>query len=321
MYTLREIAENFKTDGNFKGTVLCDEPMILHTTFRVGGPAPLFIEPADIPSLERVLDVFRKENIPWFILGGGSNVVVSDAGFDGAVISTCGLKGIQIPEREAAVSTGNTQACIRCGAGVPMAALVSYCTGQVLSGLEPFAGLPGTIGGAVYMNARCFGCSVSDILESVMYVDPGVPGVKTYQFNVSDWDYKKSPFQCTDRIVVSASFRVIRLDPVEKKRQAMLCAGYIAERNEKGHFRYPSAGSVFRNNRTFGKPTGKIIDEAGLCGTKIGGAQIAPWHGNIIINVNNATQADIRRLVDYTIDIIKKKTGFILEPEIIFCGM
>lgn len=283
--------------------------MALHTTFKVGGPAPLYIEPSDVSSLIFVLRTLKEDRVPYFILGGGSNIVVSDSGFDGAVISTGALSGISADKES-----------VTCGAGAPMTSVVNYCTEHVRSGLEPFAGLPGTAGGALYMNARCFNVSVSDVLVSAEYIDSNSLRQLSYQFAAADWDYKKSPFQSADRIITKAVFRTMQLPEAEKDAVAARCRTYVDERVNKGHFRFPSAGSVFRNNRGFGKPSGKIIDEAGLCGYQTGGAQIAPWHGNFIINKDNATESDIRKLVEYIIDTVKEKTGFTLEPEIIFCG-
>lgn len=201
-----------------------------------------------------------------------------------------------------------------------MSSVVDFCTEHVLSGLEVFAGIPGTAGGALYMNTRCFNVSVSDVLVSAEYLDPDSLEQIPYRFSAADWEYKKSPFQSTGRIITKAVFKATQLPETAKDGIETKCRSYISERVNKGHFRYPSAGSVFRNNRTFGKPSGEIIDEAGLCGYRIGGAQVAPWHGNFIINSGNATETDIRTLVDYIINTVKEKTGFTLQPEIIFCG-
>jgi UDP-N-acetylmuramate dehydrogenase len=318
MSSIRETAEKFNICGNFRGVVRLSEPMASHTTFKIGGPAPLFIEPADVPSLIFTLRTLKEDAVPYFILGGGSNIVVSDRGFDCAVIFTGGIKTI---------TDGN--GFVTCGAGVPVSSVVDYCTGHVLSGLEPFAGLPGTAGGALYMNARCFGVSVSDVLVSAEYVDTLTLKTVSYRFNSADWGYKKSPFQPrekgsflnAERIITKVVFRTTEQDCVQKESIEAECRKYVGERVSKGHFRYPSAGSVFRNNRAFGMPSGIIIDEAGLCGYELGGAQIAPWHGNFIINKNNATESDIKALVNYIISTVKEKTGFTLEPEIIFCGI
>jgi UDP-N-acetylmuramate dehydrogenase len=310
MTSIRETAEKFNTGENFKGIIRFSELMSLHTTFKVGGPAPLYIKPSDNASLIFALATLKNGSIPYFILGGGSNIVVSDKGFEGAVISMEDINSISADKE-----------LVRCGAGVSMSSVVNFCTEHVLSGLETFAGLPGTAGGALYMNARCFNVSVSDILVSAEYIEPDSLKQVSYTFSGTDWEYKKSPFQSTGRIITSVVFKTIQLSEIVKNEIEAKCRLYVDERIKKGHFRYPSAGSVFRNNHAYGKPAGKIIDEAGLCGYQIGGAQIAPWHGNFIINKDNATETDIKALVDYTINIVETKTGFTLEPEIIFCGV
>lgn len=321
MTSIRETAEKFNIDGNFNGRVLLSEPMAPHTTFKVGGNAALFIEPSDTQSLVSSLRTLRESGIPYFILGGGSNIVVSDRGFSGAVISMCGMNKVSFKHAPCVSSLESEGAeIVEVEAGAAMASAVNFCTENCLSGMETFAGLPGTVGGALFMNARCFDVSVSGVLSGAEYINPDTLENVLYEFNASDWDYKKSPFQNTDRIITKAFFRLSRRAESEKPAIAEKCRGFVNERVEKGHFRFPSAGSVFRNNHDFGKPSGKIIDEAGLRGYTVGGAQIAPWHGNFIINVNRASSADIRSLTDYIIQEVRKKTGFTLVPEIIFCG-
>lgn len=309
MTSIRETAEKFNTD-DFKGRILFSETMANHTTFRIGGPAPLFIEPFDVPSLRFALSVLKADAVPYFVLGGGSNIVVSDKGFEGAVVSMSALCDIEAADE-----------CVACGAGASVSSVVSFCTKHVLSGIETFAGLPGSAGGAVCMNARCFDVSVSDILSEVRYIDGSTLEEKTYRFNAADWDYKISPFQNTQRIVTRAVFKTKKLSEDKKNEIAERCRAYAAERNAKGHFKFPSAGSVFKNNRAFGKPSGKIIDEAELKGMRSGGAQIAPWHGNFIVNTGGATAKDVRDLVDRIVEIVRQKTGFTLECEILFCGI
>lgn len=309
MTSIRETAEKFNTD-DFKGRILFSETMANHTTFRIGGPAPLFIEPFDVSSLLFTLSILKTDAVPYFVLGGGSNIVVSDKGFEGAVVSMSALCHIK--------AAGEYVAS---GAGASVSSVVSFCTEHALSGLEPFAGLPGSAGGAVYMNARCFDVSVSDILSEVRYIDCETLEEKTYRFSASDWDYKISPFQNTPRIVTCAVFKTRRLSEDKKGEIAERCKAYVAERGTKGHYKFPSAGSVFKNNRAFGKPSGKIIDEAGLKGMRSGGAQVAPWHGNFIVNTGGATAADVRALADRIVETVRQKTGFTLECEILFCGI
>lgn len=289
-----------------------DEPLAQKSTFKIGGTAKIFITPLNFEQFESTIDAVRNADIPYFVIGGASNVVFPDGEFSGAIISTQNLKEIFFEDDDTALVT--------CQCGVPMAAFVDFCTKHNLSGAEQFAGLPGSVGGAVYMNARCFDRSISDILHSTRHIEFREKKSTQIQkdFCSEEWDYKKSPFQTSEnsRIILEVTFRLSKV-PAENSISEK-CKFYIAERVDKGHFKFPSAGSVFKNNHTFGKPSGKIIDEAGLKGLQIGGAQIAPFHGNFIININKATAADVKNLVEKTQQVVKEKFGFNLEPEIIF---
>lgn len=307
MNTLRKIAENF--NKNIK--ILYEEPMAEHTTFKVGGKAEAFIEPESIEVLEQLVCFLKAEKQRFFVLGGGSNLVVSDDGIDGTVICTRSMNKIEL------LQEAQGTLLLRCAAGTLMDDIAAFCETNSISGLETFSGLPGTIGGAVYMNARCYERSISDVLENVLYLDTKIGTAATYHFNGKDWAYKKSPFQNSGNIILEATLKCSRGNADQIKAEN---AHYIEDRKNKGHFKFPSAGSVFKNNHDFGSPSGKIIDEAGLRGFSIGGAQIAPWHGNFIINTGTATAKDIHDLVLYITETVKRKTGFELEPEIIFTG-
>ena len=335
----------------FKGRLLTGEFFSDYTTFKTGGKIPLYAEPVDEDDLKLILEFFRQQMIPSFILGGGSNIVLNDEGLDFAVISTRCLSGISVCADDAGCS-GSLAGCgsfakkacgednaetllLTCGSGTPIEKITEFCVENSLSGLESFAGLPGTAGGAAYMNARCYGASISDVLVSVRYVkcpagkaqkdapeDSDAAGKESdvfsfaeYTMNGADWDYKKSPFQNTADVIVSVTFRVARGDKAEIKSKA---ESFVEDRRNKGHFRCPSAGSVFKNNREFGKPSGQIIQDAGLRGFSVGGAQVAPWHGNIIVNTGNATSAEIKKLSDTVASEVKRKFGFELENEIMF---
>ncbi|MBP3708803.1 MAG: UDP-N-acetylmuramate dehydrogenase [Treponema sp.] len=328
MTSIRQTAEKFNTP-HFRGTVTRSENMAHRTTMRVGGAAPLFVEPHDEESLLYALTVFRECDAPYFVLGGGSNVIVSDSGFEGAVISTCKLNDVALESGTPDKSLSHDVPCsaesrppaiVTCGAGAAVSAVVSFCTEHERAGLESFAGLPGTAGGALYMNARCFDVSASDVLFSADYIDCQTLERATYRCDQADWAYKVSPFQKKHCIITRARFKT-RHVPGAQQAIAERCRRFARERSAKGHFKCPSAGSVFKNNRAFGKPSGKIIDECGLKGVQIGGAQIAPWHGNFIINTGNATARDVQQLVEHAQDEVHKQTGFVLEPEIIFCGI
>lgn len=281
---------------------------------RVGGPALFFIQPETTESLIIGIKALRRADVPYFILGGGSNVVFPDSGFDGAVIATGALNFLE-----------NRQTTLRCGAGCKIDAVVRYCLEHRLGGLEAFSGLPGTVGGAVRMNARCYEKEISGVLVSAEYLTQRIEnseeegrGVCRYIMRKEDWAYKKSPFQEEGAVILGASFAVRPLSDAEAVESAEQAAFFLADRQKKRHFEFPSAGSVFKNNHAFGKPSGMLIDEAGLRGFQIGGAQVAPWHGNSIINTGNATAADIKALSDYVAGAVFTKFAFHLEPEIIF---
>lgn len=324
MYNIAEFAQSFKQ--NKKIALYFDEPLASRTSFKIGGKAALLAEPSDEESLAFALTEIRNAKIPYFVLGGGTNVLFDDSGFDGIVVSTKKLSGISLAQ-------DGQKAIIRAAAGECVAALVSFAEREGLTGLEEFAGLPGTVGGAVYMNARCFDREMSDVAAKITWLesasqdgqnpqdaqsfprpDAGTFIVKSAVFSPSDWAYKKSPFTGTGRVVLSAEFIVQKGD---KASIAQKAAAFIQERKDKGHYKAPCAGSVFKNNRAFGRPTGKIIDELGLKGERRGGAQIAPFHGNIIINAGGASSADVRALVDLCKARAKEKFGFDLEEEIV----
>ena len=320
--TIRKIIDRCLESAPCDVDARFNEPMSEHTTFKVGGPADCWLCPQGegFPFFSAsLLNRARAAGVPVFILGGGANIVVSDNGIRGIVLDTGGWKGGAETEEGLAVKSGTT---------MDEAAAFAACSG--LSGLEFLAGMPGTIGGAVWMNARCYGKETADILAwteiirneelemSGGYVKPVIRKIVTGQMpDGVGFGYKRSPFQDRDCLILSACFRlrrgeenVIRSE-MEKNRQ---------DRQAKGHYRFPCAGSAFKNNRDFDRPTGQIIDELGLRGFQLGGAQIAPFHGNIIINTGGASAADIRALTNETAARVKAATGFVLEPEILFVG-
>jgi len=295
-----------------------DEPLAQKSTFKVGGNAALFVSPENQNQLLSAIGGIAASGSKYFILGGGSNIVFPDNTYDGVILSTQNVNNIYMDNDN---SPEPGKILVTCDCGTPMAALVNFCTKKNLSGLEQFAGLPGSAGGAVYMNARCFEKSISDVLFSTEHIDfetPAKAKIISMPYNASEWDYKKSPFQNGKKLITSATFILESKTTDEHTKIEEYCKKYINERVSKGHFKFPSAGSVFKNNHDFGKPSGKIIDEAGLKGFTVGGAQIAPFHGNFIINTGNATASDIKNLVIHTQKTVQEKYGFNLEPEIIF---
>jgi UDP-N-acetylmuramate dehydrogenase len=288
-----------------------DEPMAAHTSFRVGGPADLWLRPRGdlFPPFARLLLRRAKEaGFPVFILGGGANLVVGDRGIRGIVLDTGGWTGIQKDGEELYIKSGT-----------PIDAITDYSARQGLAGLEFLAGMPGTLGGAVWMNARCYETSLSDILDAVEILSPPgeEAGHRWVPRSPGDFGYKRSPFQGREDLILGARLGITWGDPATIRR-AM--AEHREDRERKGQYRCPSAGSVFKNNRDFGASTGRIIDELGLRGLRQGGAQVAPWHGNIIINTGGARAADIRSLTDQVAARVKTERGLELEREVLFVG-
>lgn len=284
-----------------------------HTTFQIGGPADKFYEPENFEELTGIIKECKSKNIKYFLLGGGSNLVFSDKGFRGAVICTRKLNKI----------TQIEPGLVMAEAGATMKELVEFCTDNGLSGFEEFAGLPGTVGGALFMNARCFDKSVSENIYKTIWIEEEGGNYTareiSFEEDAKNWDYKKSPFQNSRKIIKAGVFKVTPVETQEGRAAIRAkCEGYIKGREDRGHFKFPSAGSVFKNNHDFGKPSGKLIDEAGLRGYRIGGAQIAEFHGNFIVNTDGASAEDVRGLVKKAQDTVREKFGFNLEPEIIF---
>ena len=308
MYTIREIGENIKNCENFRGNVLFGVPMSARTTMKVGGNAELIIEPEDENALSAALGVIQTMNSDFFVLGGGSNLVVSDGGVKQPVISLRNFSGISILEIDG-------EFFLECGAGATWGSIFNFCSEKNFSGLLKFTGLPGTVGGAVFMNASCFGSSVSDVIQSAKYMSANGQS-QVYAVNEADWGYKKSPFQtggADKKIVTSAIFRVQK--STENVREKGL--SFLAKRREMGHFEKPCAGSVFKNPAGE-KSAGRLIDECGLKGFKIGGAQVSLKHANIIVNSGNATQKDISALVDFVAAEVLRKKNVQFSAEIVF---
>ncbi len=291
----------FKIDGVVKR----DEPMAGHTSFRLGGPADLYVAPNSVEDVRTVMRACAGERIPCFLLGGGTNILVADRGVRGVVLDLTGLSGMAVEG-----------SCVTALAGSPVSGLAERAGRHGLSGFEFAYALPGTVGGAVWMNARCYDGEISGILEYAEYI--AEDGTLCRRRNESaEWAYKLSPFQSMRVPILSARFQLTPGDPA---RIAAAMAEHHADRVQKGHFRFPCAGSIFKNNRAFGAPTGRLVDSLGLKGTTIGGAQVAPFHGNIIINTGSATANDVRALMERVEEEVSRRMGFTLEREVILVG-
>ena len=311
---IQSIVESCAKENPCELEVCYHRPMAEVSTFRAGGPADCWLRPGGegFPAFAGALiAAARAAGVPVFALGGGANILAADSGIRGIVIDMGGWTGEAGQERQEGI--------LRLRAGTSLDGAAEIAANAGLCGIEFLAGMPGSIGGVVWMNARCYGQEIADVLVATEVIEFSGTG-KRYAQLVADraeFGYKKSPFQGRDMLILSASFR---LTPGKTPDIRATMDAHRADREAKGHYRYPSAGSVFKNNPNFGKPTGKIIDELGLCGLQKGGAQVAPWHGNIIVNAGGACASDIRALVDEVAARVKAASGLTLEPEILFIG-
>lgn len=302
----------------FQDDVIFDAPLKDRTSFKIGGPADALFCPQNYTELLDGLNFFALQHVPVSVLGGGTNLLISDAGVEGVVLSLKNFTQCELL----------SDTIVHVEAGVLTEVLSRFAAENSLAGFENFAALPGTVGGALFMNARCYESEISACLEKVQCIklENGRFTPHTYTAIPSDWGYKISPFQKYRNrlelgenadIIVSATFRLQAGNraELEKIRQAR-----TADRIKKGHFLKPSCGSTFKNNRTFGKPSGVIIEEAGLKGASVGGAEVASFHANFIVNNGSATASDVKALIEVVQKKVKEKTGFTLEPEVIFAG-
>jgi UDP-N-acetylmuramate dehydrogenase len=290
---------------NIDGLVRAEEPMHRHTTFEVGGPAELYVRPETIRDVQTVVRAARAAGTPVFVLGGGSNILVSDRGVRGVVLD---MRGFADTQTEGTVFTA--------GAGLAISEAAARAASQGLGGLHFLYSMPGSVGGAVWMNARCYGSSIADVLSTVRLVDEAGE-FEVYHPHEGDFAYKDSPFQHRQTVIIDATFELTPADPgaLEAEMQT-----YYADREGKGHFSAPSAGSVFKNNRAFGSPTGAIIDTLGMRGEQIGGARISDRHANIIINTGSAQATDILRLIELVERRVSDELGLQLEREVLLVG-
>lgn len=277
------------------------EPLAEHTTFRIGGPATFWLTPSDAEQLRRSLFCCKRNGVRVYLLGNGSNTLFSDEGFDGAVVDLRGLSGT--PEVREHV--------IVAGAGFTLGHLCAVAQQHSLTGLEFACGIPGTVGGAVYMNAGAYGGELKDVVTEVTYLDDELE-VCTLPVSVLQMGYRTSIFEKhPDWCILSAKFG---LHPGDADAILGQMQEYLKRRKEKQPLEWPSAGSTFK--RPQGAFAGRLIEECGLRGFTVGGAQISEKHCGFVINKGGATCADVVALTEEVKRVVLEKTGFVLEREI-----
>lgn len=280
-----------------------DVPMRTKTSFKVGGPADVLAEPKNTTELGRLVGYVRRKGIPLFLLGRGTNLLVLDGGIRGVVIDLMAFNILKIVDGT----------IIHAGAGVPLPKAVYFAMENSLTGLEFAAGIPGSVGGAVVMNAGAYGGEIKDVVESIeiMKEEGEIENIKGESLRFS---YRNLSLP-RGSIVLNAVFR-LRAGNREaiKERITQL----LQERKAKQPLDRPNAGSVFKNPSA--GPAGKIIEEVGLKGLQFGGAKVSDLHANFIVNNGNATAKDILSLVDDIMEKVYEKRGIALEPEIKIVG-
>lgn len=284
-----------------------DEPLSRHTTFRIGGAAAVFCRPQTTPELTRTLELCRAHGVRTYLLGNGSNVLFADEGFPGAVIC---LTDLVIPTRF--VPAGADAVTVRAGAGRSLAALCREVCARGLTGLEFAYGIPGTVGGAVYMNAGAYGGEIKDVIDGAACLDEG-GRLMTLPAAGLALGYRTSIFEQKPWCILEATF-TLRRDPAGTAAIQARMDDFMARRRAKQPLELPSAGSTFK--RPAGCFAGQLIDECGLRGYTVGGAAVSEKHCGFVVNKGGATCADVLRLTDEVRRIVQEKTGHTLEREI-----
>lgn len=277
-----------------------NESMQKHTTFKVGGNAVCIAVPDTIEKAAVLIKFLNENNIKHYFLGNGSNVIFNDNGFDGVIVKTSALNFIEIDKNY-----------VKSGAGVLMTALAKKLQENNLSGLEFCYGIPGNVGGGVFMNAGAYGGEISDCLVSVEYIDEnGV--LKSISKEECDFSYRHTRFMKEKWLIVSATFK---LEEKDGEEMLYFMEDIMQRRKDKQPLDKPSAGSSFK--RPVGYFAAALIDECGLKGMTVGGAQVSEKHAGFIVNIGGATCEDIVALADKVRQIVFEKKGVVLEKEMI----
>lgn len=284
--------------------VRADEPMREHTTFKVGGPADLYVVPESASEVRDVLLACEEAGVDCFVLGRGSDLLVSDEGYRGVIVAVGdGLMGVSVDGTE-----------MTCQAGVDLREASEMACELGLSGLEFACGIPGSVGGACFMNAGAYGGCVADVLKCVRVLAPD-GSMDVVEASELDMGYRKSRVASDGLIVLSATFGLERGDP-ERIRATM--DDLMSRREEKQPLDLPSAGSTFK--RPEGHFAGKLIMDAGLMGYQVGGAAVSTKHAGFVVNVGGATASDVHAVIEHVQDEVERQFGVRLEPEVRFLG-
>ena len=275
-----------------------------HTTFRIGGPAEVFVMPKTIEQVKTAVRICREEDLDWFVLGNGSNLLVSDQGYRGVII--------QMDRNIGQVTVEGTE--IHAAAGALLSSIASAARKASLTGFEFAGGIPGTLGGAVVMNAGAYGGELKDVLKEVTVMDRDGE-IRIIPADELEMGYRTSIIKTAGYLVLSA---VISLEEGDGEAILSRTRELNEKRSEKQPLEYPSAGSTFK--RPEGYFAGKLIMDSGLRGYTVGGAMVSEKHCGFVINKGGATAADVCELMDHVTEVVREKFGVTLEPEVKFLG-
>ena len=284
-----------------------NEPMSMHTTFRIGGPARYFAVVNSEEDLIKTIKLVREENQEYFVLGNGSNILVSDKGFDGVVLQLSG-------EFDTIHLSGNN---IIAGSGLLLSQVAKTALDNSLAGLEFASGIPGTIGGAIVMNAGAYGSEMKDVVKAVriLWLEPDEPTIETLTLDDLKLSYRYSILKERKGIVLDVK---LTLKPGSKEEIKSIMDDLAAKRREKQPLEYPSAGSTFK--RPEGYFAAKLIEDAGLKGYKVGTAMVSDKHAGFVVNTGGAKATEVKQVMDHVVHIVNQSTGITLEPEVILLG-
>ncbi|GMB10250.1 MAG: UDP-N-acetylmuramate dehydrogenase [Candidatus Improbicoccus devescovinae] len=285
--------------------VIINESLKKYTSFKIGGPADVFINIYNKESLIELIKLINKKKLPFFVLGSGTNLVVLDKGYRGIVFKLDGeFKKLEIIDEK----------YIKAGSAVLLSDICVFAKNHGLTGIEFAYGIPGTCGGAIYMNAGAYDGEISQVIHSSSHIE--LTG-KISSFNKQDFDfsYRKSNYTDEKLVIMSGIFELNHGDKTEITNKMI---DYNQRRNSKQPLEYPSAGSIFK--RPPGYFAGTLIQECGLKGASIGGAQVSEKHSGFIINKNNSSATDVLKLIEYVQNTVYRKTGVNLKTEVKFLG-
>lgn len=289
--------------------ILENEPLSGYTTFRIGGPAELLVEAATEEELSALLGLLTSESIHHMLIGNGSNILFSDEGYDGVVILLDGdFMELELPDQ---IGAPENRTVIRAGSAVRLSRLSSFAAENGLTGLEFACGIPGSTGGAVYMNAGAYGGEIKDTVLSVRLMRADGSEIFTRDAEHMDFGYRHSAVQDEGLIVLSADFA---LEKGDRDAIKAFMAELNKKRNSKQPVNFPSAGSTFK--RPAGGYAAALIQDSGLKGFSVGGAQVSEKHSGFVINTGGATCRDVVTLMEKVRDKVLEDSGILLEPEV-----